>query len=77
MGGIILLGVEEHLNAPTLEERFTIVGVPNHEKRIKESLNTVNSEKVNHNVLKAWNYYKWKTPTLCQGTQLMQVELTL
>lgn len=52
VGGTILLGIEEHLNARSIEERFTILGVPNHEKRIKEFWDTLNSEKVSHNILK-------------------------
>ena len=50
-GGVILLGVQEHQNEIDFEKRFTICGVQNPERRIRDFWNTVNSEKVNHNIL--------------------------
>ena len=50
-GGIILIGVEEHLREPDPDKRFTFVSVRNPEQRIKDVWNTVNSDKVSANIL--------------------------
>jgi len=50
-GGIILLGVEEHMKEVDLNKRFSFVSVSNPEQRIKDFWNTVNSEKVSSNIL--------------------------
>ena len=51
-GGIILLGVVEHMNEQDNAERFEIVGVEDADKIRKDLWNTVNSrEKVNINLL--------------------------
>lgn len=51
-GGIILLGVSENLNAANRKERFTITGVKKPEQRIKDFWDTLNSDKVNRNLLR-------------------------
>ncbi len=50
-GGVILIGVEEHLREPDPDKRFTFVSVRNPEQRIKDVWNTVNSDKVSANIL--------------------------
>lgn len=50
-GGIILIGVEEHLRETDPDKRFTFVSVRNPEQRIKDVWNTVNSDKVSANIL--------------------------
>ena len=51
-GGIILLGVVEHMDEQGKAERFEIVGVEDADKIRKDLWNTVNSrEKVNINLL--------------------------
>ncbi|MDO4321859.1 MAG: putative DNA binding domain-containing protein [Lachnospiraceae bacterium] len=51
-GGYIILGVEEDKKQKLPEKRFTIQGVENAEKQIEDFWNTVNSGKVNVNILK-------------------------
>lgn len=50
-GGVILLGVEEHVKETEFERRFSFVGVNNPTRRIAEFWNTVNSDKVSANIL--------------------------
>lgn len=50
-GGVILLGVEEHVKETEFERRFSFVGVNNPTRRITEFWNTVNSDKVSANIL--------------------------
>ena len=50
-GGIILFGVEENLKESDLSKRFTFINIENVEQRIKDFWNTINSEKVNVNIL--------------------------
>ncbi|MDO4344235.1 MAG: putative DNA binding domain-containing protein [Eubacteriales bacterium] len=50
-GGVILLGVEEHLKETELEKRFTFCNLSNPEKMIKSFWDTVNSKKVSANLL--------------------------
>ena len=50
-GGIILVGVEEHMKEIDPSKRFTFVNVENAERRIIEFWNTINSDKVNINIL--------------------------
>ena len=52
IGGTILLGVEEHLKEIDIDKRFTFVSVQNPEQRIRDFWNTINSSKVNMNILK-------------------------
>lgn len=50
-GGVILLGVEEHIKETEFGRRFSFVGVNNPAQRITEFWNTVNSDKVSANIL--------------------------
>lgn len=50
-GGVILLGVEENLKETDYDKRFSFVSIHNPEQRLKDFWNTVNSEKVNSNIL--------------------------
>jgi predicted HTH transcriptional regulator len=50
-GGVILLGVEEHLRETDFERRFTFVSIKNPGQRIKDFWNTLNSDKVSSNIL--------------------------
>ena len=51
IGGIILLGVEEHLEEKDIKKRFEIIGVDDQKKIITDFWNTVNSSKVSDNIL--------------------------
>lgn len=51
IGGVILLGVEEHLKEKDPEKRFSFTSVKNPAQRIKEFWNTINSNKVSRNLL--------------------------
>ena len=51
IGGTILLGIKENLDAATKNEKFEITGVSNPEKIKKEFFDTLNSNKVNRNIL--------------------------
>lgn len=50
-GGTMVLGVEEDKSKANLEERFIIRGVNNPEKLREDFWNTINSQKVNANIL--------------------------
>ena len=50
-GGVILLGVEEHMSEVNIEKRFTFTDIKNPEIRIKEFWDTINSSKVSVNIL--------------------------
>lgn len=50
-GGVILLGVEEHMSEANIEKRFTFTDIKNPEIRIKEFWDTINSSKVSVNIL--------------------------
>ena len=50
-GGIILLGVEEHLKETVFERRFSFVNISNPDQKIKDFWNTINSVKVSGNIL--------------------------
>ena len=52
VGGTIVLGVEEHPKEKDPTKRFTIVGVDNADKIVKDFWNTINSNKVSHNILR-------------------------
>ncbi len=54
-GGIILLGIEEHVQETDLAKRFSFVNMEHAEQRILEFWNTINSDKVNINILKDAN----------------------
>ena len=51
IGGLILLGVEEHRKETDPAKRFEIIGVENHQKILTDFWNTINSDKVNENIL--------------------------
>lgn len=50
-GGVILLGIEEHMSETDIKKRFTFTDVKNPEARLKEFWNTINSNKVSANIL--------------------------
>ena len=51
IGGLILLGVEEHRNEANSAKRYEIVGVTDAQKILSDFWNTINSDKVNANIL--------------------------
>lgn len=51
IGGNILLGIEENRNETNPAKRFVVTGVENPQKIISDLWNTVNSNKVNQNIL--------------------------
>lgn len=51
VGGIIVLGITEHIEEPDQAKRFEITGVNNPTKLKKEFFDTLNSNKVNRNIL--------------------------
>ena len=51
MGGLILLGVEEHRDEKDAAKRFELVGVDDPQKIVADFWNTINGEKVNANIL--------------------------
>lgn len=51
IGGTILLGVEEHRNETVLSKRYEFVGVTDAQKILADFWNTINSDKVNANIL--------------------------
>lgn len=50
-GGVILFGVEEHLEEQDPDRRFSFASIKNPDRRIKDFWNTVNSNKVSSNIL--------------------------
>ena len=51
IGGYILLGIDENRKETDVAKRFTIIGVDNIPKIISDLWNTINSNKVNRNIL--------------------------
>ena len=51
IGGLILLGVDENLQEKDVSKRFQIIGVDEPSKIITDFWNTLNSDKVNENIL--------------------------
>ena len=51
IGGLILLGVDEDLQEKDISKRFTILGVDEPRKIVTDFWNTINSDKVNENIL--------------------------
>ena len=51
IGGLILLGVDENLQEKDVSKRFQIIGVDEPSKIITDFWNTLNSVKVNENIL--------------------------
>ena len=52
VGGLVLLGVEENRKEKDVAKRFTFTGVKNPGKIISDLWNTINSNKVSHNILR-------------------------
>lgn len=50
-GGVILLGVEEHLSETDCNQRFSFISVPHPEQKIKDFWDTLNSNHVSNNIL--------------------------
>ena len=51
VGGVILLGIEENRKETDIKKRFQIIGVDDAQKIVKDFWNTLNSDKVNENIL--------------------------
>lgn len=51
IGGTIILGIKENINEVDIEKRFEITGVTDARKIKKEFFDTINSNKVNRNIL--------------------------
>lgn len=60
IGGVILLGVEEVKNSDALFSEYKISGVKDADKLIKDFWNTINSDKVNCNILSDDDVYSLK-----------------
>lgn len=56
-GGYIILGVKEDKTKTKPEERFVIQGIENPKKQMEDFWNTINSSKVNVNILKDENVF--------------------
>lgn len=50
-GGVILLGIEEHMSEKNIDKRFTFTDIKNPQTRLKEFWDTINSDKVSANIL--------------------------
>lgn len=70
-GGIIVLGVEEDKTKKIPEERFIISGVKNSKKMREDFWNTINSQKVNENILVDDDVYPIKN----KGVTLLVIEV--
>jgi predicted HTH transcriptional regulator len=57
-GGYIILGVKEDKSKTNPEERFILQGIENPDKQKEDFWNTINSAKVNVNILKDENVFK-------------------
>lgn len=57
-GGVVLLGIEENLEEIDRNKRFSVSGVKNPAKMIKEFWDTINSDKVNVNLLRDEDVYE-------------------
>ena len=51
IGGMILLGIEENRKEKDIKKRFQIIGVDDAQKIVNDFWNTINSDKVNENIL--------------------------
>ena len=51
IGGMILLGIEENRKETDIKKRFQIIGVNDVQKIVNDFWNTINSDKVNENIL--------------------------
>ena len=50
-GGMILLGVDENMQEKDIQKRYQIIGVDEPRKIVTDFWNTLNSDKVNENIL--------------------------
>ena len=55
IGGVILLGIEENRKESDKKKRFQIIGVDDAQKIVNDFWNTINSDKVNENILASSN----------------------
>lgn len=51
IGGMILLGVDENMQEKDIQKRYQIIGVDEPRKIVTDFRNTLNSDKVNENIL--------------------------
>ena len=51
IGGMILLGVDENMQEKDIQKRYQIIGVDEPRKIVTDVWNTLNSDKVNENIL--------------------------
>ena len=51
IGGVIMLGIEENRKETDITKRFQIIGVDDAQKIVNDFWNTINSDKVNENIL--------------------------
>ena len=51
IGGMILLGIEENRKETDIKKKFQIIGVDDAQKIVNDFWNTINSDKVNENIL--------------------------
>lgn len=51
IGGLILLGVDENMQEKDIQKRYQIIGVDEPRKIVTDFWNTLNSDKVNENIL--------------------------
>ena len=51
IGGMILLGVDENMQEKDIQKRYQIIGIDEPRKIVTDFWNTLNSDKVNENIL--------------------------
>ena len=51
IGGMILFGVDENMKEKDIQKRYQIIGVDEPRKIVTDFWNTLNSDKVNENIL--------------------------
>ena len=51
IGGMILLGVDDNMQEKDIQKRYQIIGVDELRKIVTDFWNTLNSDKVNENIL--------------------------
>ena len=51
IGGMLLLGVDENMQEKDIQKRYQIIGVDEPRKIVTDFWNTLNSDKVNENIL--------------------------
>lgn len=70
-GGIILFGIEENISEQEFSKRFTVGHIHNPEKIISDFWNTINSSKVNVNLLRDKDVYK----TMYEGKTIIVINV--